>query len=70
LAEKTHLCPIKKYNAFAFLRRGEIEKSIEQWIYLYDMLETPEDKKRVENLVGYLRESLKLLKELSGGFGE
>jgi len=61
---------VKKYNAFAFLRRGEIEKSIEQWIYLYDMLETPEDKKRVENLVGYLRESLKLLKELSGGFGE
>lgn len=61
---------LKKYSAVAFLRRGEIEKSIENWIYLYDMLETPEDKKRVENLVGYLRESLKLLKELSGGFGE
>jgi len=58
---------IKKYNSFAYFKRGMLEKSIEELISLYDLLKTPEKQSKIEKLIDHLKESQKLFEEFLGG---
>lgn len=58
---------IKKYNSFAFFKRGDIKKSIDELISLYDNLQTPDQMSKVEKLVESLKECQKIFDELLGG---
>lgn len=58
---------IRKYNSFAYFKRGMLQKSIEELISLYDLLTTPEEMSKVEKLIDHLKESQKLFEEFLGG---
>ncbi|MEO0288764.1 MAG: DUF4388 domain-containing protein [candidate division WOR-3 bacterium] len=58
---------IKKYNSFAYFKRGDIKKSIDELIALYDNLQTPDQMSKVEKLVESLKECQKIFDELLGG---
>ncbi|KUK50764.1 MAG: DUF4388 domain-containing protein [bacterium] len=58
---------IKKYNSFAYFKRGDIKKSIDELISLYDYLQTPNEMSKVEKLIESLKECQKLFDDLLGG---
>ncbi len=58
---------MKKYNSFAYFKRGDIKKSIDELISLYDNLQTPDEMSKVENLIESLKECQKSFDELLGG---
>jgi hypothetical protein len=58
---------LKKYNAMAYYKRGEMEKSAEQLILIYDELNTPVDQEKIEKLIEHIKESSRIFKEILGG---
>ena len=61
---------MKKYNAMAYFKRGEMEKSAEQLIGIYDDMPTPEEQKKLEELIEHIKESSRIFKEILGGKSE
>lgn len=61
---------LKKYSAMAFYKRGEMEKSMEQLIGIYDDIDTPEVQEKVEKLIEHVKESSRIFKEILGGKSE
>ncbi|MDD3804110.1 MAG: DUF4388 domain-containing protein [bacterium] len=62
-----HDITLKKYNAMAFYKRGEMEKSSEELISIYDEIGTPEEQEKIEKLVEHIKESSRIFKEIVGG---
>lgn len=60
---------VMKYNAAAYLRRGQIEAAVSQWSNVQAAVSADEQPK-IGKLVGNLNESLSIIKEIVGGIGE
>ena len=58
-----------KYNAAAYLRRGQIEAAVSQWRNV-QAAAGDEEKVKIGKLVENLNESLSIIKEIVGGIGE
>ncbi|PIP13213.1 MAG: hypothetical protein COX48_04900 [bacterium (Candidatus Stahlbacteria) CG23_combo_of_CG06-09_8_20_14_all_34_7] len=61
---------LKKYNAISYFKRGEMEKSTDQLIAIYDEISTPEEQSQIEDLIEHIKESSRIFKEMLGGKSE